>query len=188
MNDSDSLQYLVSNVDIINKLKNFTVKIILYKDLKKFRNIIELLPTEYCAVCILIKTTINSGHWTCVVKQNNTLYYFDSYGVKIDGELKNIAPHLRYDLNEKTKYLTKLLMNTNFIVKQNMHKYQDYSENISTCGKWITVFIDFILSNKNHNLQKFQNEIQSLCDLYESNYGKTDHIEDHIANQVYNNL
>ena len=188
MNDSNSLQYLVSNIDIINKLKNFTVKIILYKDLQNISNITELLPMQYCAVCILIKTAINSGHWTSITRQNNILYYFDSYGVKLDGELKNIAPHLRYDLNENAKYLTKILKNTNFIVKQNTHKYQDYSESISTCGKWISIFIDYILSNKNHNLQKFQNEIQSLCDLYESNYGKTEHIEDHIANQIYNNL
>ena len=61
MNDSNSLQYLVSNIDIINKLKNFTVKILLYKELKNIRDISELLPTQYCAVCILIKILV-IGH------------------------------------------------------------------------------------------------------------------------------
>ena len=102
MQNPNSLEYLVSNVDILNKLKNFSVKIVLYKDLQNITYITQLLPIQYCAVCILIKTTANSGHWTCLVRQNNTLYYFDSYGVAVDIEL-----HLRYDLNEKTKYLQK---------------------------------------------------------------------------------
>ena len=188
MQNPDKLEYLVSDIDILNKLKSFPVKIILYKDLQNITTINQLLPTKYCAVCILIKTTINSGHWTCLIRQDNTLYYFDSYGVPVDGELKNIAPHLRYDLNEKTKYLSKLLRKSNFILKQNKHQYQDYSENISTCGKWITAFIDFILSNNNNNIPKFDKEIQSLCDLYENNYGKTNHIQDHVVNIIYNSI
>jgi len=63
-----------------------------------------------------------------------------------------------------------------------------WSEGLVLERGFLFISIDFILSNKNHNLQKFQNEIQSLCDLYESNYGKTDHIEDHVVNQVFNSL
>ena len=121
-----------------------------------------------------------------MVRQDNTLYYFDSYGVPVDGELKNIAPHLRYNLNEKTKYLSKLLRKSNFISKQNAHQYQDYSENISTCGKFVTAFIDFILSNQNNNISKFDKEIQSLCDLYENNYGKTNHIVEEMMCNLRN--
>ena len=188
MQNPESLQYLVSNIDILNKLKSFSIKIIIYENLQNIININELLPTKYCAICILIKTTINSGHWTCLVRQDKTLYYFDSYGVPVDGELKNISPHLRYNLNEKTKYLSKLLRKSNFILKQNEHQYQDYSENISTCGKWCTAFIDFILSNYNNNIPKFEKEIQSLCDLYENKFGKTNHIQDHVVNTIYNNI
>ena len=60
-----SLEYLVSNIDILNKLKKFSVKKVLYKDLQHISNTTQLLPIKYCAVCILIKTTANSGHWTC---------------------------------------------------------------------------------------------------------------------------
>jgi hypothetical protein len=62
MQNPDNLDYLVSNVDILQKLRSFSVKIIIYPDLQKIKNINELLPTNYCAVCILIKTTANSGH------------------------------------------------------------------------------------------------------------------------------
>ena len=56
MQNPDDLNYLVSNVDILQKLKSFSIKVVLYPDLQKIKDINELLPTNNCAVCILIKT------------------------------------------------------------------------------------------------------------------------------------
>lgn len=112
MSNKSSLAYLVSNFDIEDAFKGDSINIITYPELKDYDNITELLPNNLCACFILIRTSNNSGHWTVAARRNNTISYFDSYGIKPDGELKNIPDSQRYELGEEEHYLVKLLNNT----------------------------------------------------------------------------
>ena len=60
-----------------------------YAYLKDYNNLIELLPYQISACFILLKTSYHAGHWTVICRYYNNIYYFDSYGVQPDGELKH---------------------------------------------------------------------------------------------------
>lgn len=136
--------YLVSNFDIMKKIRypNKT-KIIIYSDLANITDIKVLLPDRISAVFILIKESSTNAHWTVLIRENNELLYFDSYGVCMDGELKNINQNQRIELNENHKYLLDLVTKSEFKTTFNHIQFQEYTNGdniINTCGKWTTVF------------------------------------------------
>ena len=102
------LAYLVSNIDLQKKFKITPDQIMIkiYPDLNDVEDIMNILPSEICVCFILLKTSEQSGHWTCLVRNNNLIYYFDSYGVAPDGELSKISPGIRYELHENPRALT----------------------------------------------------------------------------------
>ena len=77
------LAYLVSNIDLQKKFKATPDKIMikLYPELNDTEDIMDILPSDVCVCFILLKTSEQSGHWTCLCRNGNCIYYFDSYGV-----------------------------------------------------------------------------------------------------------
>eukprot|EP01040_Poterioochromonas_malhamensis_P018552 gene18552-21693_t len=142
------LEYLVSNYDIENQFDHSkNIKILLYSDLNDINELTDLVPFTSSACFILLKTSENSGHWICIARDENMIYYFDSYGVKPDGELSRISSGARYMLHENQKALTRLIRtipkNMNF--EYNKTRFQKYSPSINTCGKWTTIFSKCVL-------------------------------------------
>lgn len=82
------LAYLVSNIDLQNKFKSTPDKIMikLYPELNDTEEIMDILSSGVCVCFILLETSEQSGHWTCLCRNGNSIYYFDSYGVAPDGE------------------------------------------------------------------------------------------------------
>lgn len=154
------LKYLVSNYDIARRVKD--CKIIIYSELKDYNDIIELIPNDNSSLFILIKTSLNSGHWSVLSRNNKNLLYFDSYGVIYDGEFTNIDTKERILLHENKFYLTKLLkkaMNNNFNITYNNYQFQQYSSEINTCGKWVIMFSNFILNSDIKTIEIFKERI-----------------------------
>jgi len=107
MNSYD-LTYMVSNTDIKNKIqlpRGAKFVLLQYPELANYNDITELLPKKLSVAIILFETAPNTGHWTCLVRKNNIIYYFDSYGVKPDGEFQFIDPQIRSELNEKPFFI-----------------------------------------------------------------------------------
>lgn len=71
------LSYLVSNLDLERKFKSQRrlIKIMLYPELDQINKIMDILPEKICACFILLRKSSNSGHWTCVVRNNNEILY-----------------------------------------------------------------------------------------------------------------
>lgn len=126
----------LSGADIMRMCKN-KVRIMPYDDLDKYDSI-EQVFDEWKATIILYETRKNFGHWTLLLKKSNdTLEFFDPYGLNVDEELKYdnnynasihngvIVPHLSY-LISKSKY--KLITNKK--------KLQEFLNDINTCGRW----------------------------------------------------
>jgi hypothetical protein len=166
------LSYLVSNHDIEKKFKNNInqIKIILYPQLNDVQSIFELLPYDVCSCFILLKTSENSGHWTCIVRYYKNIYYFDSYGVKADGELSKISSGLRYVLHENKKSLTRIIKQipNDYNFSYNKFQFQKYSPNINTCGRWVVVFTKFIF--KGYNLIQFKNKMMEMKEKYKESF------------------
>lgn len=134
-----------------DELKNIGLSnIIKYGDLNRYDNLLDLLPDVGSYVIILIESKYNRGHWTCLVrKSKNIIYYFDSYGKGVDGELEFIAPEERQRLGESEKILTRLIsqLPRSIRVISNHIDYQKDSPEVSTCGRHVMFFIMSILKH-----------------------------------------
>ena len=158
------LSYQVSNIDIMNKIMypNKT-KIITYNKLAQVNDITELLPSRLCVCFILLRENESNAHWTVVARDASQIFYFDSYGVGIDGEMSNITEEERNILGENVNYLSRLLHNTDLNVSWNNIEFQKYSKGnniVNTCGKWCTVFANCVFSGL--TLTQFQDRIRTL--------------------------
>ena len=126
------------------KHENKEIRIISYNELEKYSTIDELLPDSKEHLMLLYQTdSESSGHWTCLVRNDDNIYYFDSYGKPIDEPMK-------WDTNKvmKTPHLTNIIENSDerFKVYENTKQYQKQSFGINTCGRFCISFIEF---NKN---------------------------------------
>lgn len=142
--------YDLSDNDILRITDNQT-KIFLYSDLEQFDNIDDLLNPYGCCV-ILYQLEQNVGHWVCLIKhKNDTLEFFDPYGLSIDEELKYSEFNLRRHEGEITPHLTALIDKSNWRLISNDFKLQKFKEHVNTCGRWVALRIRF----KDVSLEKF---------------------------------
>jgi len=137
----NSENYSLSDNDLLLLTDN-KVKILSYQQLEDFKNIDEVLE-PYGAVIILYQKTKTSGHWISVLKQNNTIEIFDSYGIGLDHELEfspfNKARHGGIAI----PHLTNLINASNYKIEVNKIKLQEDSNKINTCGRWAGLRVRF---------------------------------------------
>ena len=69
---------------------------------------------------------VNSGHWCCMIKNNNQIEFFDPYGLKQDDEFNYMTMHKRKELNEQFKPLSKLLQQSGYKIIHNPYKIQKF--------------------------------------------------------------
>lgn len=178
------ISYMVTNKDLMKKLHGFTTKVIVYSDLENVESLFDILPEDQSCCFILIRTSDNSGHWTVIVRHYFDIYYMDSYGIKPDGELKNVPKSDKYELGETRPILSHLIydMPLHYNFEYNKTQFQQYSKNngisIDTCGKWTSTFAYCILNGLTLNdyvqrMHKFKIESdlsydQCVCLLYDS--------------------
>lgn len=142
--------YDLSDTDILRITDNKT-KIYLYSDLEKVNSINEILEPYGCCV-ILYQLEQNIGHWVCLIRhKNDTLEFFDPYGMSIDEELKYSEFNLRRHRGVKTPHLTALIDKSNYKLITNTAKLQKFKEHVNTCGRWVSMRIRF----KDVSLSKF---------------------------------
>jgi len=134
------LETMIDDTDISRWLgADAKDKIVKYSDLKNYHTINDLLPDATDYRIILTESKPNVGHWCCVLKYKDILEWFDSYGVKPDGEFKYIPKMVRRMLGQDGNVLTKLLVNTkrpNQNVYYNKRRLQSGEDGINTCGRW----------------------------------------------------
>lgn len=126
-----------------------------YSDLANVGSILELLPTDKSYKIILIEQQQNLGHWTLIMRYGNTIEYFDSYGLNVDGELKFISACMNRILGQSKHYLTKLIKERppEFEYVWNSKHLQLLNDYIATCGRWVIVRISMM--QMGWNLKEF---------------------------------
>lgn len=108
--------------------------ILKYSKLAKYGDIHQLLPGETSYCIILYEDSPNKGHWVCLLKYNDIIEFFDSYGGTVDSPLKWNADHTNVALGQHP-YLTNLLQNCEEEVIYNPVDYQSEKNDINTCGR-----------------------------------------------------
>jgi len=104
------LQTPLSNEDIQTHLGSQQIQ--KYSDLKNYKNLYELLPNkrDYCIV--LLESERNYGHWTVIIRQNKTFYYYNSYGKKYDLDKGYISRMMLKILHEDRNEIQRLITST----------------------------------------------------------------------------
>ncbi len=130
MGDDDIRYYFGNNIEIIK-----------YNDLVNFKSIDDLLDKKKDITVILIEFGFNNGHWCGLLRYDNNIEWFDSYG----------KPPLHWVVNnsypQNPKILEQLLSNTKKKVIYNKIEYQNLQdETLATCGRFLT--LRFICLNK----------------------------------------
>nr|WPF46842.1 MAG: putative cysteine protease [Lake Baikal virophage 14] len=140
-----------------NHYKNNVIK---YSELANFKSIEEILPNNRSYKIILIEDNYNSGHWTCLLRYDDTIEWFDSYGLQPDGELKFINVVKRRLLGEGRRILSELLskVKDKKVVYNNV-KLQKLNNQSTTCGRWVILRI-LMMKNFFYDLKEFQDFIK----------------------------
>lgn len=132
-------------VPLTNKdLNNYGIlekDIILYSELDNLHDIEELLPHNKTFKIVLIEYKQNSGHWVMIMRCNDTLEYFNSFGLfPSDNDFIN-DDILNEQLNQEELFLNKLFhkeMNEDDFknLVYNKKEFQDdQDETMMTCGR-----------------------------------------------------
>jgi hypothetical protein len=134
----------------LKKILGSGIKIITYKELAPIMDITELLPNSNSEVVLLYEQEKNTGHWACLKRINNNIYYFQSYGGDIDEPLKWSKDNNEM-LGQTQPFLLNLLLKSPLNVYYNDYSFQNIKNpNITTCGLWCAVFL-----KSNLSLQEF---------------------------------
>ena len=134
----------LSNIDIA-KLLNINVNdIIPYANLSLYKNIKDLLPSPYSFKIILLQETQGKGHWTCLLRQNNRYFYFNSYGGKYDKDMNSISRLARKILEQDEPKIQQLLGGINM----NYNKIEFQSNNSETCGRYCVYMVQQCIYDK----------------------------------------
>jgi len=124
----------LSNTDVAERLSIPVSDVLTYPELKHFESIDELLPGEYSFRILLLEDKRASGHWVCVLRQKNKIYYFNSYGSQggPDEDLHVVSRAMRKILGEDSDEFTRLLNGKTLV--SNSIKFQ--GDDSQTCGRY----------------------------------------------------
>lgn len=143
-------------------------KIISYDKLKNYSSISKLLPNIFDYCFILYQQQKNVGHWVALMRYDNIIEYFDSFGGKIDSPLNWNDKQTNIGLGQCAPYLTNLLKKSNMNVIYNNKKYQNSDSEISTCGRHCCLRILTLL--KGYDLDDYYKLLSSNKKLKKMNY------------------
>lgn len=172
MNDYDKITTPLTGEDLKKYLKD--PKIIKYSELSEYNRIEDLLKEKKDYVILLVEQAINIGHWQLLMRIDKTIYFFCSYGTRVDKALIWTKEQMRKELDQNYPSLSYLLnksLKEGFKVIFNGYSFQSKHEDIATCGYWVVAIIKYFLYSdiKNPTFCKFKNMIDELKDKYELN-------------------
>ena len=130
--------------------------IVHYNELPAIDNINQILGAN--GKCIILYLTAKfSGHYTCLFKRNNKLYFFNSYGEPVDFDFKFIKDKVRVEEHEDKPYLKLLIERSGLPVDVNQYCIQ--AKDTATCGYHCAVR----LWNTNKNNEKYVEDLIESC-------------------------
>ena len=181
--NTEKIEYALTNTDLNKFLPD--VKIYTYEELADTQNLKELLPDRRCAIIILAEQMPNIGHWVCIVKVERSYIFFDSYGQRPDKTINWTDKQLRKCLNQDYPHISFLLntcLNDGFKVVYSGFAYQNKNNfKIATCGRWVIVFITYMLKTPKATLNSFYDMIKKNCNAYQLN---PDHLVTFLTDDV----
>lgn len=141
------LNTFATDKDICRALNCGEDKIIKYSDLINYDCFTTLLPSNtFDFRVILIEQQRDRGHWVCVVRKNENIYLYDSYGSPIDKELNFVDKATKIMLGEDKQLINRMIKMCNCKVNiyENSNQFQSLKNGVSTCGRHCILFIEMV--------------------------------------------
>jgi hypothetical protein len=129
-------QYIINaeNIELtgddIHKITEGKAEIITYAELGKYNNIDDVFNNKHCLI-LLYEIRQNFGHWVLLIKKNDTIEFFDPYGLNVDAELHYNNNYYR-DEGSHLKYLLSI---SGYKIIVNKYQFQKYKNHVNTCGR-----------------------------------------------------
>lgn len=139
----------LSDSDIERKLGKC---IMMYQELEDYEDIEDVLPEVGSYKVLLVRRTLNSGHWVCIFRHANEEYYFvNPYGYAYDTQERIVLSEQTNDqLNSQADELTRLFRDKKVVC--NKVKLQGKTSEV--CGRYAILFI--YLFSLGHTMKKVQ--------------------------------
>jgi hypothetical protein len=133
------LSQFISSDDIARYLGTDGLnKIVKYGNLDDYKNIEELLDNNDYKI-ILIESQPNVGHWTCLLRYDKTIEWFNSYGLIPSVDINFIDDTINKHLDQDIRHLNILFdeCKDRYELIYNKQRLQKLDNNIATCGRWV---------------------------------------------------
>jgi DNA adenine methylase len=158
----------LDDLELKNLLGN--PRILKYDELSKYRSLEELLPKKRDYIILLYLDAPNKGHWTCIIRNNNDVYFFCSYGSKVDEPLSWVPITIRMKLRVCVPFLTRLFNNTSLNTYYSPVKYQQERDDVNTCGRYCVLLIKKFQEEQDYDLDKFYEYLTSIKNKFKLSY------------------
>lgn len=117
------------------------VKIMSYPDLRKYAHLDDILDSKGRVVILFLTEGPMVGHWTTMFKDGeNSFQWFDSYGLKPDGNRRWLSKSKLISLREEKPILTDLIKGAEeggATVNFSPYHFQRDNASIETCGRHV---------------------------------------------------
>lgn len=111
--------------------------IMTYPELQDMEDIEEIFDADGRSVLLFLTENNQTGHWTALIRNSDTIEYFDPYGSAPDADRKWLSKEKLRELDEEKPHLTRLLRNSHLKVYFNTYDFQEDKQNVNTCGRWV---------------------------------------------------
>lgn len=128
-------QYALSNTDIQRILG--PTKIITYPELDDLASWEDAFDEHGRCVLLFLTENHSTGHWIGLIRNKNTIEYFDPYGEPPEGDKKWIPEERLRRLDQDQPYLTRFLRSSKCKVYCNLYQFQADKADVNTCGRWV---------------------------------------------------
>jgi hypothetical protein len=148
-------EYALSDDDLRACLGS-NIKILTYPDLARYRNIDDIFDDKGRCILLFPNAAPTVGHWTCLIRRDSCIEFFDSYGDPPEKQKKGVPMAMLQEWGMAYPHLIRLLRQADMPVYYNTHQFQSGSPDVATCGRWCAVRLLY----QPYSLDKFASIIE----------------------------
>lgn len=153
--------YALSDADI-KKILGDDIPVLTYPDLANFHSIDQCFDGKGRCIILFLTTGPREGHWCCMLRKKDAIYFFDPYGEAPEEQKEDIPSELQQYLNIDEPYLTRLLKASGLPVYYNTHDYQAERQGVNTCGRWCVARLLYAPKSDSY----FKSVVDKFCKKY----------------------
>ena len=133
----------MSQQNITKFLSKFGIQANIVKeaDMQQYQSLDDMFGSSDHIIIFVSVQGPTVGHWQVIFKDNNQLFFFDSYGFSPAKTLKMVQQDSGQTFGQSFNGLPLLIMQSEFYKTNNAFmncvEYQEEQDNIETCGRYV---------------------------------------------------